>query len=59
MKNIPASGEVSDEEILQTVRAYRKRRAPEITVVAESEKQKSRGVVDTNLLEPYGEPIQS
>jgi hypothetical protein len=30
-------GEVSDEEILQTVRAYRKeRRAPEITVVAES-----------------------
>jgi hypothetical protein len=29
-------GEVSDEEILQTVRAYRKeRRAPEITVVAE------------------------
>src|SRR5467141_2753409 len=32
-KNI---GEVSDEEISQTVRAYRKeRRAPEITVVAE------------------------
>jgi hypothetical protein len=30
-------GEVSDEEILQTVRAYHKeRRAPEITVVAES-----------------------
>ena len=30
-------GEVSDQEILQTVRAYRKeRRAPEITVVAES-----------------------
>jgi hypothetical protein len=30
-------GEVSDEEILQTVRAYRKeRRAPEITVAAES-----------------------
>jgi hypothetical protein len=30
-------GEVSDEEILQTVRACRKeRRAPEITVVAES-----------------------
>jgi hypothetical protein len=30
-------GEISDEEILQTVRAYRKeRRAPEITVVAES-----------------------
>jgi len=30
-------GEVSDEEILQIVRAYRKeRRAPQITVVAES-----------------------
>lgn len=30
-------GDISDEEILQTVRAYRKeRRAPEITVVAES-----------------------
>ena len=30
-------GEVSDEEILQTVRAYRReRRAPEITVAAES-----------------------
>jgi hypothetical protein len=44
-------GEISEEEMLRTVRSYRREsRAPEIIVAAERRRRKPRAVIDTSVL---------